>query len=62
MRKIITVCVAILLALTASYTALAEEFDQDRIGSVSVILTETKQNLPIGKSTRQSQNCEMFYS
>ena len=47
MRKIITVCVAILLVLTASYTALAEEFDQDRIGSVSVTLTETKQNLPI---------------
>lgn len=46
-RKIITFCVAIILLLTCSYTAFAEEFDFDKTGSISVTLTEQKQNEPI---------------
>lgn len=46
-RKIITFCVTILLLLTCSYTAFAEEFDWGKTGSISVTLIEKKQNEPI---------------
>jgi hypothetical protein len=36
-----------LLILTCSYTAFAEEFDQSKTGSISVTLIEKKQNEPI---------------
>ena len=46
-RKIITVCVTILLLLTCSHTVFAEDFDKSKTGSVSVTLIEQKQNEPI---------------
>ena len=46
-RKIIIFCVTMLLILTCSYTAFAEEFDQSKTGSISVTLIEKKQNEPI---------------
>ena len=46
-RKIISFCVTILLLLTCSYTAFAEEFDSGKTGSISVTLIEKKQNEPI---------------
>jgi len=46
-RKIIIFCVTILILLTCSYTAYAEEFDQSKTGSISVTLVEQKQNEPI---------------
>ena len=45
--KIITFCVTILLLLTCSYTAFAEDFDWGKTGSISVTLIEQKQNEPI---------------
>ena len=45
--KIITFCVTILLLLTCSYTAFAEDFDWGKTGSISVTLIEKKQNEPI---------------
>lgn len=46
-RKIIIFCITILILLTCSYTAFAEEFDQSKTGSISVTLVEQKQNEPI---------------
>ena len=46
-RKIITVCVTILLLLTCSFSAFAKEFDQNKTGSIYVTLIEKKQNEPI---------------
>lgn len=46
-RKIITFCLTIFLLLNCSYTAFAEEFDIGKTGSISVTLTEQKQNEPI---------------
>ena len=46
-RKIIALCVTILLLLSCSYTAFAEGFDQSKSGSISVALIEKKQNEPI---------------
>ena len=43
-RKIITLCVMVLLILTCSFTVLAEEIDLDKTGSISVTLTEKTQN------------------
>jgi hypothetical protein len=43
-RKIITLCVIVLLILTCSFTVLAEEIDLDKTGSISVTLTEKTQN------------------
>ena len=46
-RKILTLCVTALLILTCSYTVFAEEFNPIKSGSISVTLTEQKQNEPI---------------
>ena len=46
-NKIITICVTILLLLTCSFTVVAEDFDQSKIGSISVTLAEQKNNTPI---------------
>ena len=46
-RKIISFCAAMLLLFTCSYAAVAEEFDPQKTGSVSVTLIEQKQNEPI---------------
>lgn len=46
-RKIIILCVTMLLLLTCSYTVFAEEFDQNKTGSISVTLVEQKHNEPI---------------
>lgn len=46
-RKIITFCVTIFILLTCSFTAFAKGFDPDQTGSISVTLTEQKQNAPI---------------
>ena len=43
-RKIIIFCLTILLALTCPYTVFAEEYDPDLTGSISVTLTDKKQN------------------
>lgn len=43
-RKIITFCITILLLLTCSYTVFAEEYNPDLTGSISVTLTDKKQN------------------
>ena len=46
-RKILALCVTILMILTCSYTVFAEEFNPIKTGSISVTLTEQKQNEPI---------------
>ena len=46
-RKVLTLCVTALLILTCSYTVFAEEFNPIKTGSISVTLTEQKQNEPI---------------
>lgn len=46
-RKIITFCIVILMLFACSYTAFATEFDQSANGSISITLTEKKQNEPI---------------
>ena len=43
-RKIIVFCLTLLLILTCSYTVFAEEYNPDLTGSVSVTLTDKKQN------------------
>ena len=46
-RKIITLCVTVLLILSCSLTVIAQDFDQSKTGSVTVTLTEQKENEPI---------------
>ena len=46
-RKLILICVTLLLIFTCCDTAFAEEFDRYKRGSISVTLTEQKQNEPI---------------
>ena len=46
-RKMITLCVTTLLFLTCSLTVFAQDFDPEKIGSVSVILTEQHDKEPI---------------
>lgn len=46
-RKIITFCVTILLLLTCTYTAFAEEFDPSKTGAMSITLVDQEQNEPI---------------
>lgn len=43
-RKIIIFCLTILLISTCSYTVFAEEYNPDLTGSISVTLTDKKQN------------------
>ena len=43
-RKIIIFCLTIFLVLTCSYTVFAEEYNPDLTGSISVTLTDKKQN------------------
>lgn len=46
-RKMIILCVMALLILSCSSTALAQEFDPGKTGSISVTLTEQYKNEPI---------------
>ena len=46
-RKMITLCVTVLLFLTCSLTVFAQDFDPEKTGSVSVILTEQYDKEPI---------------
>lgn len=46
-RRIIILGVVLLLVLTQSFSVSAETFDKDRLGSISVTLTENTQNEPI---------------
>lgn len=46
-RKIIAFCMTILMLLACSCNVFAEEFNRDELGSISVTLTEQKQNKPI---------------
>lgn len=46
-RKLILICVSLLLIFTCCDTAFAEDFDRNKRGSISVTLTEQKQNEPI---------------
>ena len=46
-RKMITLCVAVLLILTCSFTVFAQDFDPTKTGSVSVTLTEQYTKTPI---------------
>ena len=43
-RKIIVFCLTLLLISTCSYTVFAEEYNPDLTGSISVTLTDKKQN------------------
>ena len=43
-RKIIIFCLTIFLVLTCSYKVFAEEYNPDLTGSISVTLTDKKQN------------------
>ena len=43
-RKIIVFCLTLLLISTCSYTVFAEEYNPDLTGSISVTLTDQKQN------------------
>ena len=43
-RKIATFCLILLLVLTCSYTAFAEEYNPDLTGSISVTLIDKKHN------------------
>ena len=46
-RKIITLCVTVLMILTCSLTVFAQDFDPGKTGSVSVTLTEQYDKDPI---------------
>ena len=46
-RRILTLCVTILLILSCSLTAFAQEFDPQNNGSISVMLTEQYDKEPI---------------
>ena len=46
-RKIIVLCVTVLLMLSCIFTASAEEFDPGKTGSISVTLTEQYEKTPI---------------
>lgn len=46
-RKMLLICVTLLLIFACCATAFAEEFDQYKRGAISVTLTEGKQNEPI---------------
>ena len=46
-RKIITLCVAVLLILTCALTAFAQGFDPERTGSISVTLAQQQKKTPI---------------
>lgn len=46
-RKILALCMAVWLTLACSHTVLAEDFDPDKTGSISVTLTEPSQNEPM---------------
>ena len=46
-RKVIAVCVTVLLLFTCSYTAFAEAFDKDKTGAISVTLIEQERKEPI---------------
>ena len=46
-RKIITVCITIILIFACAGRVLAEEFDPSKTGSISVTLVEQKQKEPI---------------
>ena len=46
-RKLLTLCLAVLLTLTCAVTALAEELDYEKTGSISVTLTEQYEKTPI---------------
>ena len=46
-RKMVALCMALLLIFACSHTALAEAFDAGKTGSVSVTLTEPNQNRPM---------------
>lgn len=45
--KILVLCMVALLLFTGSYTVLAEEWDADKTGSISVTLAEPDQNTPV---------------
>ena len=46
-RKLLTLCLAVLLTLTCAVTTLAEELDYEKTGSISVTLTEQYEKTPI---------------
>jgi hypothetical protein len=46
-RKMITLCVAVLLILNCSLTVFAQDFDPQKTGSISVTLTEQYDEEPI---------------
>lgn len=46
-RKIITLCVTVLLILTCSFTVFAQDFDPEKTGAISVTLTEQYDKEPI---------------
>ena len=46
-RKIVTLCVTLLLIICCPFTALAQDFDPKKSGSVSVTLTEQDDKEPI---------------
>ena len=46
-RRIIVLFLVLLLALTQSVSVWAEEFDEAQLGSISVTLTDNRQNRPI---------------
>ena len=46
-RKLIILCVTVLLILTCSFPAFAEDFDPGVPGAISVTLTEPQENTPI---------------
>ncbi len=46
-RKIITLCVTVLLILACSLTVFAQDFDQNKTGSISVTLMEQNKKEPI---------------
>ena len=47
LRKIITLCVTVLLIFTCLFTSFAQDFDPAKTGSVSVTLTEQNDKKPI---------------
>ena len=46
-RKILTICLSVLLLATCAITVSAEEFDPGKTGSISVTLTEQYEKTPI---------------
>ena len=52
-RKILTMCMILLLVITCMTTASAESYDRERTGSIRVTLTSQDENTPIADAVQR---------